>query len=99
MSDLQLFTGLAIIISGFSQLRIDCGISVWHWKRLFYVAWFARLTHFAYLTFLRGYLHHHKVGRLWRSFMMSILIILIGIALIFTGYKVVVDGLAYDRLA
>ncbi|ORY17315.1 hypothetical protein BCR34DRAFT_597106 [Clohesyomyces aquaticus] len=86
MSDLQLFTGFAIIISGFSQLH--CGISSWHWNRLVYVAWFASITHFACLTSLRGYLHHHKLGRLWRSFVMSILIILITIALVPTGYLV-----------
>ncbi|KAL3418870.1 hypothetical protein PVAG01_09091 [Phlyctema vagabunda] len=87
MSDLQLFTGLAMIISGFSQLH--CGISTWHWKRLVYIAWFASITHFACLTSLRRYLHHHKVGRLWRSCAMSTLVILITIALVPTGYNVV----------
>lgn len=64
MSDLQLVTGLAIITSGFAQLR--CGISAYHWQRVVQLAWFSSVTHMSCLTFLRRYFYNHKLAQLWR---------------------------------
>lgn len=64
MSDLQLLTGLAIMISGFTQLR--CGLSTYHWLRVIHLAWFSSVTHLCCLTFLRDYLRKNKMMQLWR---------------------------------
>lgn len=53
MSDFQLITGLAILISGFTQLQT--GISAYHWQRLVQLAWFSSVTHLCCLTALRDY--------------------------------------------
>lgn len=83
MSDLQILTGLSILISGYSQLR--CGLSVYHWQILVYLAWFCSLTHLSCLTFLRNHLYNHPGERLWRLIGMGALVgMLIG-ALLPTG--------------
>jgi hypothetical protein len=64
MSDLQLLTGLAIMVSGFTQLR--CDISMYHWQKIVHTAWFACVTHFCCLTFLRDHLLHNRSTQLWR---------------------------------
>lgn len=83
MSDLQILTGLSIMISGFAQLH--CGISCYHWQLLTYLAWFSSLTHMACLTFLRQYLYMHQSQRAWRLLAMGILVIMLFVALIPSG--------------
>ena len=83
MSDLQLATGIAILISGYSQLR--CGISTYHWLVIGRLAWFSSLTHLSCLTFLRNYLHNRKSQRQWRLVLMLLLIVMLITAIIPTG--------------
>lgn len=84
MSDLQIVTGLSILISGFAQLR--CGLSAYHWQVLAYLAWFSSLTHLCCLTFLRNYLFNHPGQRLWRLVSMFIVVVMLVVALVPTGY-------------
>jgi len=84
MSDLQIVTGLSILISGFVQLR--CGLSAYHWQVLVYLAWFSSLTHLCCLTFLRNYLFNHPGQRLWRLVSMFIIVVMLVVALVPTGY-------------
>ena len=79
MSDLQLITGLAIIISGFAQLH--CGISAFHWERVVRLAWFSSITHLSCLTLLQNYFYRHKMAQLWRIPGMIALITLLIVAL------------------
>lgn len=58
MSDQQLVTGVAILISGYSQLQ--CSLSMFHWQIIVFLAWFSSMTHLSTLTFLRRYMHQHK---------------------------------------
>jgi hypothetical protein len=83
MSDLQILTGLSILISGYSQLR--CGLSVYHWQILVYLTWFCSLTHLSCLTFLRNHLYNHRGERLWRLIGMGALIVMLIAALLPTG--------------
>ncbi|KAH7136175.1 hypothetical protein B0J11DRAFT_179519 [Dendryphion nanum] len=83
MSDLQILTGISILISGFKQLR--CGISNYHWSILVYLAWFSSLTHFGCLTFLRNYLFNHPGERAWRLFFMAVIVVMLMVALYPTG--------------
>ena len=71
------------MISGYTQLR--CGLSVYHWQILVYLAWFSCLTHLACLTFLRNYLYNHPGERIWRLVGMSSLVILLIVGLLPTG--------------
>jgi hypothetical protein len=83
MSDQQIITGIALLGSGFSQLR--CGISAYHWQITIYLVWFSSFTHLATLTFLRRYLYENVPLRSWRLGLMTILIASLVIALIPTG--------------
>jgi hypothetical protein len=83
MSDQQIITGIALLGSGFSQLR--CGISAYHWQITIYLVWFSSFTHLATLTFLRRYLYENVPLRSWRLGLMTVLIASLVIALIPTG--------------
>ena len=82
-SDQQLVTGLALLISGFVQLR--CGISSYHWQTIIYLAWFSSLTHLTTLTVLRQYFRDNPAPRLWRAVLMLVLVTLLGFALLPSG--------------
>ncbi|KAL3434218.1 hypothetical protein BDV09DRAFT_204893 [Aspergillus tetrazonus] len=83
MSDLQLATGTAILISGYAQLR--CGLSSYHWLVITRLAWFSSLTHLSCLTFLRNYLYKQKSQRQWRLVFMLVLVIMLITAMVPTG--------------
>ncbi|KAL4804639.1 hypothetical protein BDV18DRAFT_161735 [Aspergillus unguis] len=83
MSDLQLATGISILISGYTQLR--CGISSYHWLVISRLAWFSSLTHLSCLTLLRNYLYNRKAQRQWRLLFMLGLIIMLITAMVPTG--------------
>lgn len=83
MSDLQLATGLALLISGYTQL--PCGLSVYHWSIISRLAWFSSLTHLSCLTLLRNYLHNNRAERQWRLLFMLILVIMLVTAMASTG--------------
>lgn len=83
MSDLQLVTGLSVMISGFVQFH--SGISTYHFVTIVYLAYFSTITHLSCLTVLRQYLHDHKMERGWRLLGMGILAILLLVGLVFTG--------------
>ncbi|KAE9379458.1 hypothetical protein N431DRAFT_478474 [Stipitochalara longipes BDJ] len=83
MSDQQMITGIALMVSAITQL--NCGISAYHWQITIYLVWFSSFTHLATLTFLRGYLHENSPMRWWRLFFMTALIGLLIAALVPTG--------------
>lgn len=83
MSDLQLATGIAILVSGYSQLH--CGLSCYHWQIIGRLAWFSSLTHLSCLTLLRNYLHNHPSRRHWRLLFMFFLIVMLVTAMVPTG--------------
>lgn len=84
MSDLQLLTGLSILISGYTQLR--CGLSAYHWQKIVNLAWFTSTTHLSCLTFLRNYLSQRKAQRIWRVLAMGTLVLLLLVAIVRTRY-------------
>lgn len=83
MSDLQIVTGFAILLSGFAQLQ--CGLEALKWRAILNLAWFSCLTHLSCLTMLRGCLYAHTFERLWRLFTMGALATLLAIGLLFTA--------------
>lgn len=83
MSDLQIVTGLAILLSGFAQLK--CGLAAMNWRIILDLAWFSCLTHMSCLVMLRRYLHTHTFERVWRLFAMGILAALLAVGLLLTA--------------
>lgn len=83
MSDLQILSGIASMLSGYIQLQ--CGISCYHWNILVYLAWFSSLTHLSCLTFLRNYLYNRSGKRAWRLSLMFLLVGMLVAGLLPTG--------------
>lgn len=83
MSDIQIVTGISIVISGATQLK--CGISTYQWQVLVYLAWFSSVTHLSCLTLLRNYLHQRPAERIWRLVCMFILVVLLSLAFLPTA--------------
>ncbi|KAE8381667.1 hypothetical protein BDV26DRAFT_72326 [Aspergillus bertholletiae] len=82
MSDLQIVTGLSILISGYASLS---EVAIYHWNVFVYLAWFSSLTQFCSITFLRNYLYNHSGQRLWRMMSMVIIVVMLGVAIYPTG--------------
>lgn len=83
MSDQQLVTGLAILISGYSQLR--CGLSFYHWQIITTLSWYSSITHIATLLFLRQYLQKNKFIWYLRVSLMAGLTVMLAIGILPTG--------------
>ena len=52
MTDLQLLTGICILVTGFVSLK--CGMSAYHWRMVVYLAWFSSLAHLSGLVAVRS---------------------------------------------
>lgn len=83
MSDAQIISGIAIFISGLSQLPY--GLTCFEYQILVYLAWFSSLTHLSCLTVLRNYLYNRPVQRVWRLLSMLVLVVMLSIALVPTA--------------
>ncbi|KAL4793703.1 hypothetical protein BDV19DRAFT_212528 [Aspergillus venezuelensis] len=83
MSDQQLVTGIAILASGYSQLK--CGMSIDDWKIVVDLAWFSSVTHLSALTFIRVYIQDHTSVLHLRLPLMFALVAMLFAALLPTG--------------
>lgn len=83
MSDIQIITGVSILVSGAAQL--EQGLSCYQWQVVVYLAWFSSMTHLAGLTLLRNYLYHRPAERAWRLFSMLVLVVMLVFALVPTA--------------
>jgi hypothetical protein len=83
MGDLQLITGFSILISGAVQLK--CGLTIYEWQIIVYLAWFSCLTHLSCLMVLRNHLYVHTFGRTWRLIAMGVLAVLLIIGILPTA--------------
>jgi hypothetical protein len=84
MCDIQIVTGLGILVSGFTNLR--CGISAYHFQIIVHLAWFSSLTHLCALTALRRHFHRHQVEKSVRLLLMIVLAIMLIAALAPTAF-------------
>ena len=82
-SDQQLVTGIAILAGAFSQL--GCGLAIYSWQIVVYLAWFSSLTHLTTLTFLRQFFRSHPAARVWRVSLMMIMFGMLITGLLPTG--------------
>lgn len=83
MSDLQMITGMSILVSGYIQM--SCGITTYEWMVVVSLAWFSCITHLSCLSLLRGYLYKNAAERTWRLCGMGVMAVLQIIGLVFTG--------------
>lgn len=80
MGDLQIISGLAILISGYAVLNRP--VSAYHWRIICRLAWFSTVTHLAVLTCLRKYFYHNQMKRTIRLILMGILTIMLLVAVL-----------------
>jgi len=83
-SDQQSLIGIAVLVSGFSQL--DCSLATYHWQITFDLAWFTSLTHLTTLTCLRHYFQQRPALRAWRLFCIAITAAMLATSLGSTGF-------------
>ena len=83
-SDQQVITGLAILISGYSQL--PSGLAVYYWQLTVDLAWFSSVTHLTTLTCLRYYFQERQGLKILRLMCMAITAGMLTCAVISTGY-------------
>lgn len=83
MSDQQLVTGLAILISGFSQLKQN--LLYYHWQIIIDLAWFSSATHLSSLMCLEQYFQRHRLIWYARLFLMTGLVVMLATAIMRTG--------------
>lgn len=90
MSDVQIFTGLAILISGFVSLcpspTQPNGLPAYHWQVLVHLAWFSTITHQGTLFLLQEYFREHRWQRNVRLLLMCTLLVLLIIAMLPTAF-------------
>ncbi|KAI7783540.1 hypothetical protein LA080_011669 [Diaporthe eres] len=89
LSDIQIFTGLAILISGFVSLcpspTQPNGFPAYHWQILVHLAWFSTITHQGTLFLMRKYFREHRWQRNVRLLLMCALLVLLMIAMVPTA--------------
>lgn len=79
MCDLQILTGLGILLAGFISLPVLKGA---HWQIVCYIAWFATVTHLSGLSIMSKYLHGRSWERRSRVALMVILLIVLVVAMV-----------------
>lgn len=84
MCDLQLLTGISILVSGYVDVR--CGFSAYHWQIVVYLAWFSSVTHLSGLTSVRHTGHAHSLERIPRTIFSTIFFVMLVTAMVPTGY-------------
>ena len=81
LSDQQLVTGLAILITGYSE---RCSITAYHFTIVSALAWLSSTTHLSTLAVLQDYLIHHPIVKTWRTIGMLCMLGMLFYALLIT---------------
>ena len=83
-SDQQIITGIAILISGYTQLRD--GLAVYYWQLVVDLAWFSSVTHLTTLTCLRYYFRERQGLKMLRLICMVVMAGMLSCAIASTRY-------------
>lgn len=79
MCDLQILTGLGILLAGFISLPVLKGA---HWQMVCYLAWFVTVTHLSGLSIMSEHLHGRYLERISRVVLMVVLLIVLVVAMV-----------------
>ncbi|KAK1477975.1 hypothetical protein CABS01_03277 [Colletotrichum abscissum] len=82
--DVQMITGMSILIGGF--ICLDEHLSALHWQIITYLAWFSSVTHLSGLTVLRRYFQTRPLERSLRITLMLTLLSILIVAMIPSGF-------------
>jgi hypothetical protein len=72
------------MISGFKAF--SCGLQLYHWQLIIYMAWLATVTHASLLSLLRSYLLNHRAQLWWRFAGMFIVLVMFVVAVTITPH-------------
>ena len=92
LSDQQLLTGIAILISGLVK---HCSISVYHFSIVSDLAWFSSYVHLTSLVVLEDYLRNRPQLRNWRVCLMLVMMVLLLAYTILEGHRAWFDSWPY----
>lgn len=84
MADLQLLTGVCILITGFMSLR--CGLSAYHWRIIVDLAWFSSVTHLAGLVVIRNSIRRRPWVKYVRMAVCLVFLVMLIVASIPVGF-------------
>lgn len=83
-ADIQISTGLAVMISGY--IALSCGLQSYHWQLTVYLVWLGSLTHLAALSFLRNHLANSPRQLILRVTAMFMIMVLLEVAVGLAGH-------------
>ena len=88
-SDQQCITGIAILLSGYSQLSLKNTnpISVYNWQIAVDLAWFSSITHLTTLTCLRHYFRQRRALGVFRIACMAVNAVILAVSIGSTGWQ------------
>ena len=93
-SDQQCITGIAILLSGYSQLSLQntSPITVYNWQIAVDLAWFSSITHLTTLTCLRHYFRQRRALSNFRIACMAANAVILAVSIGSTGWQVFDPG-------
>ena len=93
-SDQQCITGIAILLSGYSQLspRNTNPITVYNWQIAVDLAWFSSITHLTTLTCLRHYFRQRRALSNFRIACMAANAVILAVSIGSTGWQLANHG-------
>ena len=83
-SDQQCITGIAILLSGYSQILT---MTVYDWQILVDLAWFSSITHLTTLTCLRHYFRQRRALSVLRIACMTVNAVILAVSIGSTGWQ------------
>ena len=90
-SDQQCITGIAILLSGYSQLLNLQNVkpmTVYNWRMVVDLAWFSSITHLTTLTCLRHYFRQRRALSVFRIACMTVNAVILAVSIGPTGWQI-----------
>lgn len=93
-SDQQCITGIAILLSGYSQLSLRNinPITVYNWQIAVDLAWFSSITHLTTLTCLRHYFRRRRALSNFRIACIAVNAVILAVSIGSTGWQLAYQG-------
>ena len=94
-SDQQCITGIAILLSGYSQLSLQntSPLTAFNWQIAVDLAWFSSITHLTTLTCLRHYFRQRRALSIFRIACMAANAVILAVSIGSTGWQFTNQGI------